>query len=253
MNTTIRPVRRINQRLHNLLKLILLTMQQQRIKKLTSPIITIRTITQHLQSSRIRSIRTGFGLLRGFQTHIFKQNFLQLFGTLQIHPLARILPGRFLRMIRIGGKLFAHVHQPVHIDLRAGMLHAIKHTRYWNLHGIQQGELLTLIQRIRQISRQQSHNRRVTRKLVVFLLHGFFRLVEIKRSLRRTFRLLLDMQIQKMSRRLFQSVGMEIGMDQIPGKFGIEQRFRQLHADASQQMGLFLIAMHHHGLVVFVK
>ena len=156
-------------------------------------------------------------------------------------------------MIRIGGKLFAHVHQPIHIDLRAGMLHAIKHTRYWNLHGIQQGELLTLIQRIRQISSQQPHNRRVTRKLVVFLLHGFFGLVEIKRSLRRTFGLLLDMQIQKMSRRLFQSVCMEIGMNQIPGKFGIEQRFRQFHADASQQMGLFLIAMHHHGLVVFVK
>lgn len=56
-----------------------------------------------------------------------------------------------------------------------------------------------------------------------------------------------------MSRRLFQSVCMEIGMNQIPGKFGIEQRFRQFHADASQQMGLFLIAMHHHGLVVFVK
>lgn len=56
-----------------------------------------------------------------------------------------------------------------------------------------------------------------------------------------------------MSRRLFQRVCMEIGMDQISGKFGIEQRFRQFHAGASQQMGLFLIAMHHHGLVVFVK
>ena len=93
----------------------------------------------------------------------------------------------------------------------------------------------------------------MARKLIVFLLHGFFRLVEIKRSLRSAFGLLLDMQIQEMSRRLFQSVCMEIGMDQVPGKFGIEQRFRQFHAGASQQMGLFLIAMHHHGLVVFVK
>ena len=138
MNTTIRPVRRINQRLHNLLKLILLTMQQQRIKKLTSPIITIRTITQHLQSSRIRSIRTSLSLLRRLQTHILKQNLLQLLRTLQIHALARILPCRFLRVIRVGGKLFTHAHQPVHIDLRTGMLHAIQHTGYWNLHRFKQ-------------------------------------------------------------------------------------------------------------------
>ena len=138
MNTTIRPVRRINQRLHNLLKLILLTMQQQRIKKLTSPIITIRTITQHLQSSRIRSIRTSLSLLRRLQAHILKQNLLQLLRTLQIHALARILPCRFLRVIRVGGKLFAHAHQPVHIDLRTGMLHVVQHAGYWNLHRFKQ-------------------------------------------------------------------------------------------------------------------
>lgn len=44
-----------------------------------------------------------------------------------------------------------------------------------------------------------------------------------------------------------------IGMDQIPGKLGVEQRLRQRHTDAFQQVGLFLIPMHHHGLVVFVK
>ena len=93
----------------------------------------------------------------------------------------------------------------------------------------------------------------MARKLVVVPLRTIVRLVEIKRALRRALGLFLDMQVKEMRRRLFQRVGMEIGMDQIPGKLGVEQRLRQRHTDAFQQVGLFLIPMHHHGLVVFVK
>ena len=93
----------------------------------------------------------------------------------------------------------------------------------------------------------------MARKLVVIPLRTIVRLVEIKRALRRALGLFLDMQVKEMRRRPFQRVGMEIGMDQIPGKLGVEQRLRQRHTDAFQQVGLFLIPMHHHGLVVFVK
>ena len=93
----------------------------------------------------------------------------------------------------------------------------------------------------------------MARKLVVVPLRTIVRLVEIKRALRRALGLFLDMQVKEMRRRLFQRVGMEIGMDQIPGKLGVEQRLRQRHTDAFQQVGLFLIPMHHHGLVMFVK
>ena len=70
------------------------------------------------------------------------------------------------------------------------------------------------------------------RKLVVVPLRTIVRLVEIKRALRRTLGLFLDMQVKEMRSRLFQRVGKAIGMDQIPGKLGVEQRLRLRHTDA---------------------
>ena len=60
----------------------------------------------------------------------------------------------------------------------------------------------------------------------------------------RAFGLLLDMQIQEMSRRLFQRVCMEIGMDQIPGKLGVEHRQVHVKIDRAQKMQQFFIPMH---------
>lgn len=73
------------------------------------------------------------------------------------------------------------------------------------------------------------------------------------RSLCRGFGLCFDVQIKEMSRSLFQRVRVEIRVDKISGELGVEQWFRKFHADAAQQMRMFFVTVHDHGMVIAVE
>ncbi len=46
---------------------------------------------------------------------------------------------------------------------------------------------------------------------------------------------------------------MEIRLGKISGELGVEQWFRKFHADAAQQMRMFFVTVHDHGMVIAVE
>lgn len=195
--------------------------------------------------------RTWF--FRRFQSHVFEQDLLQLFGALQVHLLPRELPRRFLCLGSVGGKLVAHLHQTCHIHLGADLFHAMQDLRDRKLNGFEETELFALIQHTGQIFGQKPHDCGAGEYQLVVLGIVFLRLVEVQGPLCRGFGLCFDVQIKEMGRSLFQRVRVEIRVDKISGELGVEQWFRKFHADAAQQMRMFFVTVHDHGMVIAVE
>ena len=142
---------------------------------------------------------------------------------MQIHTLAGAFPSDLLGLTRIGGELVTHFGQTYHVDLGACMLHAIQYLRYRQFDGLEQPELCTLIQQVRQHIRQHVDDGRMTLQFIGLRIRGSVHIIQIKCALRSLGRLLLEVQVKEVAGRLFKRFRVEIRMYQIARQLGVER------------------------------
>ena len=108
--------------------------------------------------------------------------------------------------------------------------------RDWQFHALQQAELFALVDLWCQGTGELGDDGHMLQQCRSLIAAGIRvgTIVQVEQSLRRLLGLLLHMDVEETRGGLFERIRVEVGLHQVAGEFGVEQRLGQVDAEGCE-------------------